>query len=153
MRGKILKYAKTSDIMNVAIRYGREKFSFNLYEEIVIDENIITEEAKNQPTNYAFLTMLHKKLTRYCKDLELEMKKEYSKQMEKIRSEKDPSTGRPPSKDVCDVKIQASPSYQEKCRELISAEHNAEVIKVCVTSFEQRKDILQTISANLRKEQ
>ena len=152
MKSKLLKYAESSDIMNITIKYGRERFSFNLNEELRINENIINSQIKDQPTSYAFLTMLQQKLIKLAKDKEFELQKIYARQLESLRGGKDPSTGRPPSKDSCEVIILASDEYQEKAKELVLIESNANTIRRAVEAFEQRKDILQTLSANLRKE-
>ena len=40
--GKLFKYAKTSDLMDIKVEYGGKAYKFNLFEETQIDENHIS---------------------------------------------------------------------------------------------------------------
>ena len=77
--GKIGIYASTSKLMDIRIHYGDEKFKFNLYEELVVNENKINSELKEQPSAYSFNSMLKKKLIRRMKDREKEKEKIYGR--------------------------------------------------------------------------
>jgi hypothetical protein len=150
--GTISQYTEASAIMEINISYGDEKFSFNLNKELVINENKINHEAQVQPSSYAFISMLHKKLIRVMKDREYEMDKRYSELFSKFKVEKDPSTGKPIANDTVKAKILQSLSYQRKVSEFLDAEEKANMLEVCVKSFDQRSFLIQTISANIRKE-
>lgn len=148
---KLNKYAEKSELMAVSITYGSEKFSFNLFSELVVDENKINYEAKVQPSAYAFLGMLHKKLIRRAKDKEREMDKTYATMYIKFKEKIDERTGRPTANELAKERAIASSRYQTSWKEYIEANHDANIIGVCVSSFEQRKDLIQTLSANIRK--
>jgi hypothetical protein len=150
--GKIGRYASTSNLMEIAIHYGNEKFRFNLFEELVVNENKINTELKEQPSCYGFISMLQKKLIRRMKDKEKEKDKVYGKLYLKYRSELCSETGRYYSDDMAKQKVIIHNDYQKAVEELIIAEEEVGIITSCVRSFEQRSDLIQTISANLRRE-
>jgi hypothetical protein len=149
---KLLQYALKSNLMNVNISYGDEDFNFNLNSELVIDENKIDNEIKVQPSAYAFLGMLHKKLIRRSKEAEKIMERKYHELFIKFKSEKDEETHKSLNNDMVKAKIIKNVTYDTLWDEFIEAEHQAMIIEVCVKSFEQRSNLLQTLSANIRKE-
>ncbi len=150
-KSKLVKYAWDSKIMEVAITYGEEKFHFNLNSEIIIDENRINEEIKEQPSVYGFLGMLLIKLERIMNDKKREMEKVYSHMYIKFKTEMDESTGRVTSHDLAKEKANNSNKYQNKVDEYHDAKQSYGSIKNCVQSFEQRHLLIQTLSANIRK--
>lgn len=150
MSKKLIQYALKSNLMGVNISYGKEDFSFNLNAELAIDENIINREVKEQPSSYAFLNMLYKKLIRAFKEAEKKMERKYSQLFLKYKQEKEDS-GRSLNNDSVKAKINIDPVYNELWNEFIEAEHQAMVLEVCVKAFEQRVNLIQTLSANLRK--
>ena len=147
----IMKYAKGSKILNIDIKYGDETFSFNLNREVIVDENRINDEIKNQPSAYAFLGMLHKKLIRVAQDKKREMDKTYANLFIKYKDSTDTNTGRPIANDLAKEKVIASRRYQISIEEHHKAQENAEILEVCVRTFEQRYSLIQTLSANIRK--
>ena len=148
---RLNKYALESKLMDISISYGEEKFSFNLFRELVIDENKIDSEIKDQPSAYAFLAMLHKKLIRKLKDKEKEAEKKYWSLFLSYKSETDRDTGRPTSNDVAEGKARKHPEYNLKLQAYYDAELDCNIIETCVKSFEQRYSLIQTLSANIRK--
>ena len=148
---RLNKYALESALMDIKISYGEETFDFNLFKELVIDENKIDSEIKDQPSAYAFLCMLHKKLIRIMKDKEKEAEKKYWALFLTYKSEIDPTTNRPNSNDVAEAKATKNREYQDKLQVYYDAELNCNIIETCVKSFEQRYSLIQTLSANIRK--
>ena len=150
-KGKLIKYAFEADLMNVFIQYGEEEFSFNLFAETLIDENTINKEIHEQPSVYGSLGMLHKKLVRVAKDKEREMERIYSSMYIKFKEQIDENTGRPTANELAKEKANNSTKYQKAIKDYIEADHHAQVIGVCVKTFEGRENLLQTLSANIRK--
>lgn len=150
-KGSLIRYAEKSDLMNVSIIHGDETFKFNLYSELVVSEDRINSEIKEQPSAYAFLGMLHKKLIRKAKDKERIMKKIYAIMFIKFKGDTDEQTGRPIANDLAKEKTIASPRYQKSVKEYIRVQHESDILEVCVLSFEQRSSLIQTLSANIRK--
>lgn len=148
---KLLKYSKNSRLMNISISFGDEDFHFNLYEELIVDEDKINKEIREQASGYAFLAMLHKKLIRVAKDKKAEMEKTYAKKYVQYKSTIDPDTNRLYPKETAKEMATKSKAYNEVILEYNQAEENAGILEACVRSFEQRKDLIQTLSANIRK--
>lgn len=148
---KIIKYAERSKILDINLTYGTESFSFNLNTEAIVDENKINNEIKNQPSAYAFLGMLHKKLTRLSRDKKREMEKTYAMLFIKYKDALDPNTGRPIANDLVKEKVIASRRYQDSVISYHQAQENEDILETCVKTFEQRHSLIQTLSANIRK--
>ena len=148
---KLLKYAWESELMNIAISYGEELFTFNLNSEVLVDENRINKEIQEQPSAYAFLGMLHKKLIRKAQDKKREMEKAYANMFIKFKKEIDTTTGRPTANDLVKEKVISSKRYIDAEEEYYDALHESDIIEVCVRAFEQRQALIQTLSANIRK--
>lgn len=149
--GKLRRYAKVSEIMVVNVTFGSEQFIINLYEELVVDENTINKEIKEQPNHYAFLGMLYKKLIRLAADTEKEMEKKFSEVYVKYKEKINDNTGRVYDKEYAQHIANASPKYQELRTKFLKLKADAGDVDVCVKAFEQRKDLIQTLSANIRK--
>lgn len=150
-RSRLIKYAWNSKIMEISISYGDDKFSFNLNSEILVDENRINEEIKEQPSAYSFLGMLHVKLERIKDDRKKEMEKAYSSTYIKYKSQINEQTQRPFSDDLAKEKAINSVKYQKAVLSYNKAKEDAGIIGHCVKAFEQRYALIQTLSANIRK--
>lgn len=148
---KLNKFALESKLMDIKISYGDESFNFNLFKELVIDENKIDSEIKEQPSAYAFLAMLHKKLIRRLKDKEKEAEKKYWVLFLMYKSQVDETSGKPCSNDVAEGKARKNIEYNQKLQDYYDAELDCNIIETCVKSFEQRYSLIQTLSANIRK--
>lgn len=138
--------------MDISVTYGEEKIVFNLKEELRIDENIINNELKNQPSSYAFIAMLHKKLVRKSVDSEKKTDRAFAKAFIKNKTSVDESTGRVMSKEVAKEKAELDPVYIKLQKQSSQCKEDADIVYVAVRSFEQRQSLIQTISANLRRE-
>lgn len=149
---KLKAYSLTSELMVVKIQYGDEKFVFNLGKEVEIKEGLEQEELINQPSAYAFLTSLHKKLLKEQSLLKIQEKKAYAHAYLKYKEEINNNTSRPNSDDTAKAKAELNIKYLDKQKLLINITYEVQIIEACVRAFEQRKDILQTLSANQRKE-
>ena len=152
MSKKILVLAKETNLMDISIKYGEETFRFNLYDELKVDEENLTAGLKTQPTKYAFLTTLRAKLTRVCSNLEREAKRAYAEAYQELKSGNNPTTSRAYTNEDARTAAETSPRYLKVLSKLSKAQEDRDVIDGAVRAIEQRKDVLQTISANRRKE-
>lgn len=141
----LLRIARTSSVGKVSLQYGDELIKFNLTKEVKIDPETIEDELLNQPTYYAFLIMLQSKLIRKFKDQEVEVRKIYAKLFEGNKDEG-------MANDLAKETAIANEKYTSAQKLLNEYEQNMNDIIGCVKSFEMRKDLLQTLSANIRKE-
>lgn len=151
MRRALERYAETSSLMDITVNFGDEKFSFNLFNEVSVDENKINHEIQMQPSTYAFLNMLYKKLVRVAVDKEKQLLKRRAQLFVKIKSELDPLTNRPYNNDVAEEMVIKNKAYQKTQEEFLEAQDQVNTLEVCVKAFEQRYSLIQTLSANIRK--
>lgn len=149
--GRIKLYSKTSSVMDINVTFGHEQFKFNLYEEIIISEDKINKEVMDQPTAYSFLLMLSKKLLASMKDKEKEMEKRFSEVYVAYKKKINPETQRPYDKDYAYHIANASIKHQSAKEAYLKAKDDYDTILTCVESFNQRSYLLQTLSANVRK--
>jgi len=149
---KLHRYASKADLMNISIKYGEEKFKFNLYEELVINENNINDELLVNPQSYGFLCMLHKKYARIKEDKDIERNKAWSKVYIDYKNDLDPETGKVYNNDMAKAHADVSEEYAKANKEYLDALENLGILDTCVKSFEQRSFLMQTLSANLRKQ-
>lgn len=145
-----LKKYKSSSLNNIRIKFNGEVIKFNLFEEVTISQNMIDKEIRVQPSHYAFLLLLHKKLLTQFEDLKLERTKIYSQKFLQAKSEL--HNGRPLNDDMCKAHANSDEEFVMATKRCIKAKDDADTIYACVKAFEQRKDLLQTLSSNLRKE-
>lgn len=148
---RVKLYSKTSSVMDVNITFGHEQFTFNLYDEIIISEEKINKEVMDQPSAYSFLLMLSKRLLNSMKDKEKEMEKRFSEVYVAYKKKLNPDTQRPYDKDYAYHIANASVKYQTAKEEYLRVKNDYETIITCVESFNQRSYLLQTLSANVRK--
>lgn len=153
MSKTLLKYARTSSVMLIQINYGDEKFRFNLNKEAKITEVNLQKDLMTQPRAYAFLTMLHKRLLKILASKKIDEKKAFAKAYLKHKEALSKITHRPNSDDVARAKAELDINYLKAQREVINTNADVNNIEACVRTFEQRSSLLQTLSANRRKEQ
>jgi hypothetical protein len=147
----LLKYSVESSLMDITIKYGKETFTFNLYQETKIALSS-TQEAKTHPPAYAFLTMLNDNLTRKVSDKENEVKRLYSKLYLKYKERNNAKTQRPNSDDMARELVINNKTFQALEDELEKIRFDKNRIVSCVRAFEARQNLIQTIAANNRKE-
>lgn len=143
---KLVGFAETSKIMDVAVQYKEEKFEFNLDAELKISESSINSHLKGHVRGYAFLSMLHVKLKIKYRDQGKRIQRLKSKLIYKYK---------PLYKTVTEaeaVMYKEHKELREMEDDLLRIEELRDIIEVCVRSFESRKDLLQSLSANNRKE-
>lgn len=151
-KGKLLQKAETSDLMNISIGMSGEKFKFNLFEELKIDEKTINKEIMEQPTYYGFLALLLVRLQKKVIDLEKEVNKIYADLFVQYKEDIDPNTHRPYNNEHVEAFINADNDYVKAVKKYDSAVHDKNIIEAATKAFEQRADLLKSLNANVRKE-
>jgi len=152
MKSRLLKHAMTSPLMEINLTIGDEHIKFNLHTEIKIRDSIMHKGLKNQPSHYGFLTMLHKNLVKTLMEAKVKEKKAFAHAYLTHKKKINTETNRPNSDDVAKQKAERDIRYIKSQKSVISIQYDASRIESCVRAFEMKKDILQTLSANLRKE-
>ena len=141
---------KESKLKVITVRYGEETFKFNLFRDLKISIHSIQKEISEQPSNYAFALLLHKKLvTRF-----MELKEERKSLGARLYMEAKNTlvSGRAPSDDYCNAKKESNKKYRMLTQACIISKDAADTLFALIKGFEQRKDLLQTISSNNRKQ-
>ena len=143
---------KKSKVNKVKLKHGGETFEFNLHEEVSISPSKIQRELQDQPGYYGFLLLLRSRLLTIKEDREREKDKIHSSIYLKACDQINPKTNRPYSDKAAVHKATSSKGYNDAAEKFIKAKHEYNIINSCVMAFEQRSSLLQTLAANIRKE-
>lgn len=149
--GKLRDTIKKSGIMNIRIKYGDEIIKFNLNDELKVNEAQMNKELKEQPSYFGFLTLLHATLAKKVADLNQEKKSVIGDIWLEYKGERDPSTGRPYSKEAINSLVDSDKKVKKITIKYNKAVFEASRIEGALKAFEQRSYLLQTLSANSRR--
>lgn len=132
----------------ISLIYHGKKIVVNITKELSIDENLIDSQLKNHPSNYAFLSLLRDEYIYKRNKLERERDKTYSEIWSYFKS----SDSRL-NNDAVHNKVLTNKKYQSILDKYGKVSRKTDkLISIC-KAYESRERILQTISANLRKQQ
>jgi len=146
--GNLYKYAETSKVMEIKVSYNGEVFEFNVYKELKIDKENMIKQLKNHATSYAFVAMLHKKILIKHKELHKKLSAKKTRMIPIVKKNK----GYTSLKEAEAYLVTKDKKVKSMERSVLELEELKDLLEVCVRSFEIRKDLLQTISANIRNE-
>lgn len=134
-----------SDILKV--RYHGKIIRINITKELSINESIINSQLKDSPSSYAFLCMLKNKYIKERDKLDREKEIAYSEAWLYYKSSDSKMNN-----DTANHKANTNKKYisiYNKWQKISNIAEN--LISIC-RAYENRENILRTISANLRKE-
>ncbi len=134
-----------SDILKV--RYQGKIIRINITKELSINESIINSQLKDSPSSYAFLCMLKNKYIKERDKLDREKEIAYSEAWLYYKSSDSKMNN-----DTANHKANTNKKYisiYNKWQKISNIVEN--LISIC-RAYENRENILRTISANLRKE-
>lgn len=140
---------KISEIRDdiISVKYKGKIVTINITKELSIDENIINSQLKNIPSSYAFLCLLRDNLIKKRDTLEREKNIAYSKAW-LFYKESDNRL----NNDTANHKAMVNPKYLSVEERYLKAVHKAnKLISIC-RAYESRERIIQTLSANIRKQ-
>ena len=131
----------------ISVKYKGKLITINITKELSIDENIINFQLKNIPSSYAFLCLLRDNLIKKRDTLEREKNIAYSKAW-LFYKESDNRL----NNDTANHKAMVNPKYLSVEERYLKAVHKAnKLISIC-RAYESRERIIQTLSANIRKQ-
>lgn len=131
----------------ISVKYKGKIVTINITKELSIDENIINSQLKNIPSSYAFLCLLRDNLIKKRDTLEREKNIAYSKAW-LFYKESDNRL----NNDTANHKAVVNPKYLSIEERYLKAVHKAnKLISIC-RAYESRERIIQTLSANIRKQ-
>lgn len=134
-----------SDILKV--KYQGKIIRINITKELSINESIINSQLKDSPSSYAFLCMLKNKYIKERDKLDREKEIAYSEAWLYYKSSDSKMNN-----DTANHKANTNKKYisiYNKWQKISNIAEN--LISIC-RAYENRENILRTISANLRKE-
>ena len=140
---------KISEIRDdiISVKYKGKLVTINITKELSIEENIINSQLKNIPSSYAFLCLLRDNLIKKRDTLEREKNIAYSKAW-LFYKESDNRL----NNDTANHKAMVNPKYLSIEERYLKAVHKAnKLISIC-RAYESRERIIQTLSANIRKQ-
>lgn len=140
---------KISEIRDdiISVKYKGKIVTINITKELSIDENIINSQLKNIPSIYAFLCLLRDNLIKKRDTLEREKNIAYSKAW-LFYKESDNRL----NNDTANHRAMVNPKYLSIEERYLKAVHKAnKLISIC-RAYESRERIIQTLSANIRKQ-
>jgi hypothetical protein len=140
---------KISEIRDdvISVKYKGKLVTINITKELSIDENIINSQLKNIPSSYAFLCLLRDNLIKKRDTLEREKNIAYSKAW-LFYKESDNRL----NNDTANHKAMVNPKYLSIEERYLKAVHKANKLTSICRAYESRERIIQTLSANIRKQ-
>lgn len=144
---KISKYFD-SGLDKIIIKHGGNTFTFSLIEELKIDDSDVSGELQEQPSHFAFLSLLKVKLEKKKREIEFDLKTQSSNVYKHYKDAINRNTGKPYSNDYIESQIHIDSKYNELSKSLIKILHDLETMEVCVESFKQRSFILLNLNNN-----
>jgi len=146
----LYKSSKSSPLSILRIKLGKEEVVIDIHKELRILEEGLEDNLKQQPLSYGFLSMVYQEATKTLKEYKLEVEGFYCELYNKHKNAV--VGGKYLTKEGVEAKIKLTPKYKLMCKKLIQLETNKGRLEDLKRSLEQRKDIMQTLSANRRKE-
>jgi len=146
MQDKITQISKIKrDVLTV--HYKGEKININISQELSISENVINSQLKDSPSSYAFLCLLRDKQVKLRDTLERSKDVAYSEAYIYYKG-----SGSGITNETAQHKANSNPKYKSLYKKYLRAVSKASnFISIC-RAYEGREKILQTVSANLRRE-
>lgn len=144
------KKVKLSEIDDniIKVKYKGKTLIINISEELSINENIINSQLKNIPSNYAFLCSIRDDYIKKRDILERERDLAYSEAWLFYKTSDNKMNN-----DTVSHKALTNRKYRSIEDKYLKAVDKANrLISIC-KAYESRERIIQTISANLRKQQ
>lgn len=133
---------------HILVKYKGKEVSIDITKELQIDENTLNSQLREIPSNYAFLCLLRDEAIRKRDKLERERDFAFSKAWVYFKE-----TDSRMSNDLATHKATSSSKFQSMDKKFLKAQDKANrLISIC-KAYESRERILQTISANTRKQQ
>lgn len=129
------------------VKYQGKRVKIDITKELVINESVINSQLKECPSNYAFLCFLRDKAIKTRDRLEKEKDRKFSELWIYFKGSDSKMTN-----DTATHRAISSKKYQDAEDAFLKASYEAsKLISIC-KAYESRERILQTLSANLRKE-
>lgn len=126
---------------------------FDLNVDLDVNKTEINEELSGQPASFAWYATLHELAKSKVQTLKYQLELLESQLDQDFRKNWDAKVGNIKMTEASlQAVIKATPDYQELMETYLEAQKNQGILGVAKQAFEQRKDMLISISANMRGE-
>lgn len=128
------------------ILFRGKTYEIDLDQELMIDENLVNQSLRRSPSNYALLVMVRDRLIYKRDKLEKAKDQAYSKAWLYYKESGNVNN------ETATHKAESNKAYQGALKRWLRADYEAtRIISIC-KAYENRENILRTISANIRKQ-
>ena len=144
-----MEKVKINEIKNdfITVKYQGKQIKINITDELVINEAILNTQLRSSPSNYAFLCLLRDQAIKKRDQAEKAKDRTYSELWLYYKNSDNKMTN-----EMATHRTNTSKKFQLAEDEFLKASAKAnQLISLC-RAYESRERILQTLSANLRKE-
>jgi hypothetical protein len=148
---RLEKYLKLHPYI-ITIKYGKETIRFNLAEELKVSEISLNSDLKKQPSKYGFALLVVGKLKTRFEELKTQRRQIRGRLYRRAKGMKLETTGRLMSDDHAKAWVESHPKFVRISRQCIRAKDAVDQMYAVVRAFEQRSNLIQTISSNIRNE-
>lgn len=131
----------------LSLFYKGKRVTINLTQELSINENVINGQLKNSPSNYAFLCLLRDRAIYKRDKLEKKQQQAYSNAWVYYKESGNINN------DLADHKATIHSKYVSITERLDKINYRVNILTSACKAYESREKIMQTVSANLRKQQ
>lgn len=143
---------KANDFLELEIVLDKGvRYQASLQDELHIDEADLNQEFVEQPARFAWWAVLAKLAEGRRDRLKVSLETEYAWLDKKIRQKK-MDEGKKATEKSIEMEIKSDPGYQKLTAEFLQAKEQAGVLQVAASAFEQKKDMLISLGAKMRKE-
>ena len=118
--------------------------------ELLISEDTINEDLKDQPSYFAWYAVLHEKVIEEASKLKMALELLEAGLADEIRKAAALAGEKKPTEKYISEQILLNLAYQEAQLNLISTQKNLGVLKSVKEAFNHRKDMLITLASNMR---
>jgi len=138
------------NLLDVTLKLANgETKTFNIREELEIEEGNLTEHFMKQPGKYAWWSAVTERLKLQRDYAEAELEKEEARADKRVRASlKD--EGIKITEAMVKGQIKLDPVYDEKLASYNTANKNASTMEKVVKAFEHRKEMLISVGAHIR---
>lgn len=142
---KLIDYAAKADFMVIALEVDGKQYKFNLDQELRIQETKLNTELKQQTRQYAFLCMLRNKVKMQVKQKTRILKQKKDALFIKFKATTDKVT-------EASKRVDTDLGVMKLQKQIDTFTDIQDILDIAVNAFNQRKDLLQTLSSNIRTE-
>lgn len=135
---------------DIKFKMHQQVYKFNLLDELEFELATVNDEIVLQEQKAALITEMYDLAKYDLNALENEFKSWKAQVWCEIKDNQTDTGGKPYSDARVDTMLISRDKYKEYLKDINDAQYTARKLENCVERFRNRKDLLQTLSSNLR---